>query len=138
MSMEFSVPSYWRMKGPLYRLEAARCRSCGKAHYPPMAACPHCGSRDIEPVRLPWRGILESYTVVYSVPEGARSKSPILVGLIRLGDVRIVAELTDASPTELEEGIEVEAVLRRVSEDREAGIIRYAVKFRPVLRVQST
>lgn len=137
MTMEFSVPAYWRVKSHLYKLEAARCKSCGKTHYPPMAACPHCGSRDLEKIRLPERGVLESYTIVYSIPEGARSRAPVIVGLVRLGDVRVIAELTDVSPNELREGVEVEAVLRRISEDREAGIIRYAVKFRPVLRVQS-
>nr|MEB3851662.1 transcriptional regulator [Desulfurococcales archaeon] len=66
-------------------------------------------------------------------PEGAREKSPVVLGLVRLGDVRVVAELTDVSPEEVDSVEEVEAVLRRVRSDREAGIIRYAIKFRPVL-----
>jgi uncharacterized OB-fold protein len=134
MSMDLSVPETWRVRGPLYRLEAARCEDCGRVHYPPMPACPYCGSRRLVRVKLPSRGILESYTVVYSVPEGARHKAPVVLGLVRLGSVRIVAELTDVAPAELEGVREVEAVLRRVRDDREAGIIRYALKFRPALK----
>ncbi len=134
MSMDLSVPETWRVKGPLYRLEAARCKTCGRIHYPPMPACPYCGSRDLERVTLPSEGVLESYSVVYAVPEGSRHKAPVLLGLVRLGRVRVVAEITDADPSELRTGMEVEAVLRRIRSDREAGIIRYGVMFRPKLK----
>ncbi|WP_460126256.1 Zn-ribbon domain-containing OB-fold protein [Stetteria hydrogenophila] len=131
--MRLSVPRHWRVKGPLYRLEAARCKGCGRIHYPPAAACPYCGSTSLERVRLSSRGVLESYTVVYSVPEGARHASPVVVGLVNLGGVRVVAELTDVEPGEVSTGMSVEAVLRKVREDGEAGFIYYAVKFRPAL-----
>ncbi|MEB3851646.1 MAG: OB-fold domain-containing protein, partial [Desulfurococcales archaeon] len=116
--MDLSVAETWRVRGQLYRLEAARCEECGRIHYPPMPACPYCGSRRLSRVRLPERGQLESYTIVYSVPEGAREKSPVVLGLVRLGDVRVVAELTDVSPEEVDSVEEVEAVLRRVRSDR--------------------
>ena len=131
--MDLSIPRHWRRKGPLYRLEAARCAACGRVHYPPAAACPYCGSRRLERVELPREGVLESYTLVYSVPEGARREAPVPVGLVNLGGVRVLAELTDVDPDSLRPGIRVEAVLRRVRDDREAGIIYYALKFRPVL-----
>ncbi len=134
MSMDLSVPETWRVRGPLYRLEAARCRACGRIHYPPLPACPYCGSRDLERVRLPERGILESFTILYSVPEGSRHKAPIVLGLVRLGAARVVAEITDVDPGDLKTGMEVEAVLRRIRSDREAGIIRYGIAFRPLLR----
>jgi uncharacterized OB-fold protein len=132
--MDLSVAETWRVRGPLYRLEAARCKACGRIHYPPMPACPYCGSRDLERVRLPERGVLESYTVLYAVPEGARHKAPVVLGLVSLGATRVVAEITDVDPSELKTGIEVEAVLRRIRADREAGIIRYGVMFRPALK----
>lgn len=131
--MDLSIPRHWRRKGPLYRLEAAKCKECGKTHYPPTASCPYCGSKSLERVQLPRVGVLESYTVVYSPPEGARQESPVIVGLINLGGVRVVAEMTDADPGEVSTGMKVEAVLRKVREDGEAGVIYYAVKFRPLL-----
>lgn len=137
MSMDLSVPRHWRRRGSLYRLEAARCRECGRTHYPPTAACPYCGSKSLETVQLPRVGVLESYTVVYTPPEGARQEAPVAVGLVNLGGVRVVAELTDVDPGELRSGMKVEAVLRRVREDGEAGVIYYAVKFRPALEAGS-
>lgn len=136
MSMDLSVPRYWRMKLSLYRLQGAKCKACGRVHFPPRQACPYCGSRDLEPIDLPKRGKLISYTTVYAVPEGAKEYSPIYVGLIDLGVTKVVAELTDITdPSKLKKGLEVEAVLRRTRVDREAGLIYYALKFRPSMGV---
>ncbi len=125
---------WWRSRIPRYRLVGARCAECGRIHYPPRKACPYCGSRRLEETPLPRTGVLESFSVVYSVPGDTRLHSPILVGLVRLDNgVRVVAELTDADPEDLKEGMRVEAVVRRVAEDGDTGVIAYAVKFRPVL-----
>ncbi|MGC9071883.1 MAG: Zn-ribbon domain-containing OB-fold protein [Acidilobus sp.] len=136
MSMDLSIPKFWRLKYSIYKFQAAKCRSCGRVHYPPKKACPYCGSRDLEPVQLPKRGKLLSHTVVYAIPEGSRQYSPIYVGLVDLGPTKVVTELTDvADPSQLKKGMEVEAVLRRTRVDREAGLIYYALKFRPAMGV---
>ncbi len=128
------LPIWWRKRIPRYRFIGAVCKECGRIHYPPRNTCPYCGSTKLEKVPLPRRGVLESYTVVYSVPGDNRLYSPILVGLIKLENgVRIVSELTDALPGELKTGMEVEATIRRISEDGDTGTILYGVKFRPVL-----
>ncbi len=128
---DLSVPSFWRRRISLYRLEAGRCKKCGRIHYPPSAACPYCGSRDIERVRLESEGTLESYTILYSVPEKSRHRAPVILGVINIDGVKIVSELTDADPDDLRVGMKVEAVLRRMDEGGNTGIIRYALKFRP-------
>ncbi len=136
MSMDLSISRHWRLKLSLYRLQGAKCKSCGRVHFPPKQACPYCGSRDLEPVELPKRGKLVSYTVVYAVPEGARNYSPVYVGLIDLGVAKVVAELTDITdPQKLKKGMEMEAVLRRTRVDGNAGLIYYALKFRPSMGV---
>ncbi|MFP3080380.1 MAG: Zn-ribbon domain-containing OB-fold protein [Acidilobus sp.] len=136
MSMDLSISRHWRLRSPLYRLEGARCKACGRVHFPPKKACPYCGSRELEPVELPKRGRLISYTIVYAVPEGAREYSPVYVGLVDLGVTKVVAELTDVTDTsKLKRGLEVEAVLRRTRVDGEAGLIYYALKFRPSMGV---
>ena len=125
---------WWRKRIPRYRFLGARCGSCGKVHYPPRNSCPYCGSRELELVELPRTGTLESYSVVYSVPGDERFEAPVIVGLVRLDNgVRVIAEVTDAKPDELRTGIRVEAVVRRVHEDGDTGVIAYAVKFRPAL-----
>ncbi len=123
----------WRTRIPRYRLLGARCRSCGRLHYPPLKACPYCGSRDLEEAQLPRQGRLLAYTAVYSVEEGGREESPVYVGLIDLGVARVVAELTDVvDPSQLKPGAPVEAVFRMISEEDDEGVIVYGVKFRPV------
>ncbi|MCE4619128.1 MAG: Zn-ribbon domain-containing OB-fold protein [Desulfurococcales archaeon] len=125
---------WWRTRIPRYRLIGAQCKSCGRAHYPPRKACPYCGSTELEQVMLPRRGILESYTVVQSIPGDTRFQAPIIVGLVRLENgVRLVAELTDVQPEELKLGLEVEATMRRIREDGDNGTIMYGLKFRPIL-----
>ena len=128
------LPVWWRKRIPRYRFVGALCKDCGRIHYPPRNACPYCGSRNLEIVPLPRRGVLESYSLVYSVPGDNRLNAPLPIGLIKLENgVRVVAELTDVVPEKLEKGIEVEAVIRRIGEDGETGTILYGVKFRPAL-----
>lgn len=130
---DLSVPAFWRRKASYYRFVVARCKRCGKLHYPSGAACPFCGSREVELIELKGRGTLESYSVIYSTPGESRGRAPIVIGVINMNGLRIVSELTDVFPDELRVGIEVEPVLRKMDEDSNKGIIRYAIKFRPVL-----
>ncbi len=128
------LPVWWRKRLPRYRFIGAHCKDCGRIHYPPRKSCPYCGSTNLEEIALPRKGVLESYSVVYSVPGDNRFNSPVLIGLIRLQNgVRIVSELTDVLPEQLKTGIEVEPVIRRINEDGETGTILYGVKFRPIL-----
>ena len=132
--MKLSIPRFWREKAAHYRLIGTRCKSCGRISYPPKPVCPYCGSRETEEAELPGRGRVLSYTVIYTVPDGFRKYAPLVLGLIELENgVRIVASLTDVLPEEVRTGMEVEAVLRRVQEDGEHGVIYYGVKFRPAM-----
>lgn len=121
----------WRSRKYRYRLLGGRCRSCGRAFYPPLHSCPYCGSSEVEEVRLPRRGRLVSYTILYSVEEGSRPESPVVVGLVDLGVARVLSEIVDADPSGLEPGAPLEAVFRKLGESGEEGVIVYGVKFRP-------
>ena len=133
MSMEYSVPIYWRNRVNYYKLIGGRCKKCGRVFFPPQSRCPYCSSDNVEPVSLPRIGRLLSYTVSYNPPEGYKLQTPLIIGLINLGETRIIAQLTDVSLEEISEGIEVEAVVRKIREDRTAGLIHYGYKFRPVI-----
>jgi len=131
--MKISPARVWREKGARYRIEGIRCRDCNAILYPPKPACPLCGSRNVERVELSKRGKLVTWAVEYVVPEGYRACAPIIVGLIELeGGGRILAPLTDVEPEELEAGMEVEAMLRKIVEDGDEGLIVYAIKFVPI------
>jgi len=128
-----SVSRYWREIPRRTRLEGQKCRACGSINYPPRARCLKCGSYSLEEYKLPERGTLISFTIIRNPPLGFEHYAPYALGLIELEDgTRITAQMTDIEPNDLRIGMPVEAVFRKISEDGDAGIIRYAIKFRPL------
>ena len=124
----------WRTRIPRYRLVGRECLDCGRRHYPPRPRCPHCGSPRLRDVELPRTGVVETYTVIYTVMEGFRDRAPHVIALVRLDDgTRVLAPLTDIDPKDARAGMRVEAVMRRIRVDGEHGLIAYGVSFRPVL-----
>lgn len=130
MTPQISPARTWRYRRERCVLIGSRCQKCGKTYYPPRRRC-ECGG-GLEEVKLPNTGTLLSYTVTYNVPEGFREQSPLIIGIVELDNgVRVLAPITDVALEELKVGMELEATLRRISEDGETGLIRYGVKFRP-------
>ncbi len=135
--MRFSIPRFWRERVSHYRLEATKCRVCGKINYPPSNICRYCGSSDVEKVYLDNEyGRLITWTIIHTVPEGFDEQRPRIIGIVELVDskVRILAPVTDVLPEELEENMLLEPVLRRINEDGEAGLIHYGIAYRPVIK----
>ncbi len=133
MSMRFSIPRTWRERRPHYLLEASKCKNCGKIHYPPRIKCDKCGSRDLERIRLSGEGKVVTYTVQYVVLDGFRDYAPIVYAIVELKEgIKVLAPLTDVKPEDVKIGLKVKAVLRKVSEDGKLGLIRYAIKFKPI------
>ena len=132
---KLSPVQVWRTRIPRYRLVGRECRSCGRRHYPPRPACPYCGSRDLVDVELPRTGVVETFTTIYTVMEGFRSRAPVSIAVVRLDDgTRVLAPVTDLAPGEKPRtGMRVEAVFRRIRSGGEHGVIGYGISFRPVL-----
>jgi uncharacterized OB-fold protein len=129
-----SVPRYWRETKYRYRLVGEICAGCGKVLFPRSAVCPGCGSVDLEEVGLRGTGSVVTWTVVRNPPEGYEKYSPFVVALVELDDgVRLLSQVVDVEPDEVESGMRVEAAFRRVKEDGASGIIEYGYKFRPVI-----
>ncbi|MEM4789658.1 MAG: OB-fold domain-containing protein, partial [Ignisphaera sp.] len=64
-----------------------------------------------------------------------RIEAPIVVALIELENgVKVLSTLTDIDPGNVYDGMEVEAVLRRLWTEGDEGIIVYGLKFVPVVR----
>jgi len=75
---------------------------------------------------------LLTFTVVRNPPRGFEKMAPFVLGIIELEDgSRLMTQITDVMPGEVTIGMPLEAVLRKVSEDGDSGIIEYAIKFRP-------
>ncbi len=128
------VPRYWRRIGAYYRLEASRCKNCGKIYYPPRLRCT-CGSRDMEKIQLVHNSfILRDYTIIHSVPEDFEKQKPIIAGIVEdtVSNVRLITQIVDViDVSEMEKYREVEPVFRVVKRDGNVGIICYGTKFRP-------
>nr|HDO81320.1 Zn-ribbon domain-containing OB-fold protein [Candidatus Bathyarchaeota archaeon] len=129
------LPSrHWRELPQRYRLEASFCPKCSTTYFPPREFCPECGSRELERRKLPHRGKLVTYTVMYTPPKGFELYVPYIVGLVRLEDgTYITAQITDVDPQELDLDIDVEAVIRKIGEKGRDGPIYYSYKFRPAV-----
>lgn len=128
------LPRYHRLRSAFYRLQANRCPACESIYFPPRPRCLRCRSANLEKLRLSGRGRVLSLTRVFQPARGFGGGAD-MAALIELQEgVRVVAQLTDADPAEMESGQEVEMVVRRLRSDSEHGFIVYGYKFRPLLK----
>jgi uncharacterized OB-fold protein len=112
-----------------YRNEAARC-VCGKVYYPPRKVCGE--DREFETVVMPRDGNVITYTVIHVPPSGFEDQSPYALALVELDNgVRVMGQVVDCDPDEVEIGMAVRSEFRRISEEGHGGILRYGHKFVP-------
>lgn len=130
---QLRVPRMWRETPQHYRLEASRCLSCSEIYFPPRTVCNKCKSKNIENVNLPRRGTIETFTVIRIASPKYQVYVPYGVALVKLENgVKILSQLTDCETGSLKIGMPVEAVIRKLYDDGEDGVIHYGFKFRPV------
>jgi len=128
-----SAPGTWRLNQQRYRLMGEVCETCGAKIFPPRDICPACEAPAKTPFALSGRGEVYSFSTVYHPPEGFEEFSPYTVALVQLEEGPMVtAQLTDVDAEEVEIGMAVEMVTRRVQSGGEEGVIAYGYKFRPV------
>lgn len=127
-----SVPRNWRLQQQRYRLVGEVCDKCGVAIFPPRDVCPECEAPAKTPFAFSGRGEVYSYSTIYHPPAGFEEAVPYTVALIRLAEGPMVtAQLTDVKPEEVEIGMPVEMVTRRLQAEGAEGVISYGYKFRP-------
>jgi len=75
-----------------------------------------------------------SYSTIYQAPVGYEQFVPYTVALIELEEGPLVAaQLTDVDRDEVEIGMPVEMVTRKLREEGDDGLIVYGYKFRKAL-----
>ena len=122
----------WRLREQRYRLIGNRCLRCGTRFFPPRQVCTECRSTEFEPFSFSGRGKLYSFTTLRQAPAGFEDQTPYSVGMIQLDEGPMVeAMLTDVDPEDLEVGMRVEMVTRKIRAEGEAGLLLYGYKFRP-------
>lgn len=133
--MKLSIPRYWRRRFDYYNVRITECLDCGKVVYPKKHVCPYCRSLNVRTVTSSGIGEVITYTVSYYRMEGDEDLVPRIVALIKLSEgPSLIGELVDVGPSEVREGLKVEAVVRRVKADDPSGLIYYGVKFRPLIK----
>jgi uncharacterized OB-fold protein len=124
---------YWRSIPQRYRLEAAKCTSCGEVFFPPRLVCRSCKGREFEQVVLPDTGKLLTYTVIRIAPSEFSTQAPYAMGIAELDNgVKLAAQVADVDFKDLKVGMPVKIEFRKVREEGEAGILCYGYKFVPV------
>jgi uncharacterized protein len=129
-----NIAKNWRQRATRYRLEGQRHRSSGAVRFPAQPAALGEDPADWEPLTLSGRGELYSFSVLRQAPDGFESFGIYAVGLVRLAEGPLVtAQLTDCDEGELQIGMPLEMVTRRMQDSGEDGVLVYGYKFRPLL-----
>jgi len=135
--MNDRIACNWRIRHQRYRLVGERCPHCESHIFPPRDLCPTCGKPAKEPYQLSGRGEVYSFTTVYSAPTDFAAYIPYTVALVKLEEGPVItAQLTDVRPEDVEIGMPVEMVTRRIRTQGEEGTIIYGYKFRPILECE--
>ncbi len=129
------VSSHWRVKQQRYALVGEVCPSCEAKIFPPRDVCPECGDEAKTHYQFSGRGEVYSYTTLYDAPQGHEAQLPYTLALVKLEEGPLVtAQLTDLEKEDVEVGMPVEMVTRKLREDGERGMLVYGYKFRPRLQ----
>lgn len=100
-------------------LRFQRCSECGTWRHVPREMCAACGSWSFDWVRSSGRGRIFTWTVVTRALHPAfLDACPYAPTVIEMEEgVRILSEVTDCPPEELEIDLPVEVVFERVTEE---------------------
>jgi len=95
-----------------------RCSSCERFRFYPRSHCPHCFSGSFQWQHASGRGTIYSFTVIHKAPSaGFRDKLPYVLALIDLVEgVRIMTNVVDCRPNDVEIGMPVEVVFEDINE----------------------
>jgi len=123
---------HWRLKNQRYSLVGEECDHCGVKLFPPRDVCLECEAPAKELFTFTGVGEVYSYTTIYDAPAGFEQYAPYTVALVKLDEGPLLtAQLTDIDPDNVEIGMPVEMVTRKLRTDGEEGMIVYGYKFRP-------
>ena len=125
-------PRNWREMPQRYRLEAGKCKKCGKIHFPPRVICNGCRSKEFETIKLSREGKLVTYTIIHVGPSQFVAQVPYAIGVVELKEgVKILSQITDCDLTKLSTGMKLKVEFRKIQQEGEAGIICYGYKCVP-------
>ncbi len=133
--MTTEIARHWRLKAQRYQLVGEVCPQCNNKMFPPRDVCPECADNSPQPdFKFSGRGTVYSHTTIHNPPDGYQEMAPYTVALIKLEEGPLItAQLTDVLNNDVEIGMPVEMVTRKLYTQGEEGLIIYGYKFRPQL-----
>jgi uncharacterized protein len=99
------------------KLLLQRCGECNAFRYPPRPVCPHCSAFGVDWVESSGRGRVYSWVIAHHpVHPAVVDRVPYNIVLVELDEgPRLVSNLVDTLPDEIEVGQPVEVVFEHVS-----------------------
>jgi hypothetical protein len=132
-----SVARFWRETIRRYNLGGCKCTDCNIVYFPPRTVCPHCSMHRrsigrMEPFQLSGHGEIFSFTVVHEAPEGFEMQVPYVLALVKMSEGPLITgQVVNVVPKDVEMGMKVKAVFRKLKEEGPEGVIHYGYKFAP-------
>ncbi len=112
------------------KILGATCPDCEVTYVPARIFCERCLSALDEWQEMGTSGEVFTFTVLFVDKDGQALEEPEIVAFIRIADGGLVHRLAEIDPTDVEIGLQVEAVFKP-KKDRE-GAITDIKHFRPV------
>lgn len=130
-----SAPALYRGTHQNLSFTGSKCRKCGTAQFPKQRICIQCQAKD-EMDDYRFVGQSAKVTTFTQDHLAASISSPIIAAVVDFDrGGRILCEVTDCSPKEIEIGMNVEMTFRRLFEA--GGISNYFWKARPIRKKES-
>ncbi|RKZ31236.1 transcriptional regulator [bacterium] len=123
---------YWRQIPARYRLEAYKCKNCGKVFFPKRLICDNCKSREFVKAEHSDKGKLLTYTVIRTGPADFQDQTPYVIGVVESENgARLTAQIADVEPENVAIGMKLRMAFRKINKTGDAGVIMYGYKAVP-------
>ena len=122
-------PRYWREVPNRFRLEAARCRSCGKVNFPARKVCPECRGAEFEEISLSRQGKVVTSTVIHVSPDDFAMEAPYAMAVAESPEgARFMVQVVDCDPSDVKPGMQISLEFRKIRKEGLSGILCYGHK----------
>lgn len=122
-------PRYAREIPSRYRLEAGKCRGCGKVVFPARRICPDCRGAEFEKVGLSRKGKVVTSTVIHVPPDDFLMEAPYVVAIVETPEgARFMTQIVDCEPSSVHPGMNVSLEFRLIRKEGNSGILCYGHK----------
>jgi len=130
--ISMTVARFWRMIPNRYNLIGTQCTNCGQYYFPPRKICPICRRvGKIEEYKFKGNGEVVTYTVIHTPAKGYDQQTHYNIAIIKLDEGTSLTGQVICDPKEIQIGMKVRSVFRKLGEESERGMIYYGTKFVP-------